>query len=116
MDATGAGTVPLQDLGTNAYPTTLAVFPYSLEKDDAGAFVGPNTEKYWTRWASMSYRRSRLSWHWPSFFLGPIWLGYRRMHAEAFVVTACISPCQFFLCSWQKILMRPCLPRFFSLS
>lgn len=32
MDATGAGTVPLQDLGTNAYPTTLAIFPYSLER------------------------------------------------------------------------------------
>lgn len=72
-------------------PMSLFVHPYKLNKNAAASFVGPNLDKYWKRWISMAARASKTSWHWPSFFLGPIWMGYRRMHSEAFASIAILA-------------------------
>lgn len=86
MEAANEAELTIPSLEDSSTPDTLLIFPHRLGRKSASDFVGPNFEKYWRRWSAMDYRRSRISWNWPAFFLGPVWLGYRRMHVEALVV------------------------------
>lgn len=55
----------------------------TIEASDAEDLVGRNFTSYWTKWAVMSSRGTSYGWNWPAFFLGPIWMAYRRMHTQA---------------------------------
>jgi hypothetical protein len=53
----------------------------SPTEDELRAFVGPNADYYTSAFATAKPEDSlqRLGWNWVGFFLGPIWLLYRRM-------------------------------------
>jgi hypothetical protein len=42
-------------------------------------FVGEKYEYYKEKWESARQKGNKISWNWPAFFLGPIWLVYRKM-------------------------------------
>ena len=83
--------------GTSLPTTSVYIYPYRLDIGAATSFVGHNFAKYWSAWTSMSTRASKASWHWPAFFLGPIWMGYRRMHAEAFASLTLLAVATIFV-------------------
>src|SRR5262249_6518763 len=46
------------------------------------AFFGPNADYYLRQWHGTAGRRSS----WPAFFLGPLWLHYRRLYVPGLLV------------------------------
>lgn len=60
----------------------------TLTAQEAQAAVGRNFTSYWRKWAVMAAKHSTFGWNWAAFFLGPVWLGYRRMHKEAALAVA----------------------------
>lgn len=73
----------MDDLGS-----ALQISGTSLEAADSEAYVGPKHPVYWHKWSNLSVRNSTLGWNWSAFVLGPIWMGYRRMHKEAMISLA----------------------------
>lgn len=60
--------------------------PRDQEDDDLVKFVGKNAYYYKMKWAKMKNPASSISWNWPAFFLGPFWLGYRKMYLPIFIL------------------------------
>lgn len=58
----------------------------ATEKEFA-QFIGDNAEKYVPVFREFDKEgaHNKLSWHWPAFFFGFIWMAYRRMYAWALV-------------------------------
>lgn len=48
-------------------------------------FVGKNKGYYQRKWAGVNDPSSSVSWNWAAFFLGPFWLGYRKMYRHIFI-------------------------------
>ena len=49
-------------------------------------FIGKNADKYLRRFQTFSRDgddRFQLTWHWPAFFTGPIWMLYRKLYLWA---------------------------------
>lgn len=46
-------------------------------------FVGPKADYYDRKWRELEIKKSAVSWNWAAFFLGPLWLAYRRMYLLA---------------------------------
>ncbi|MDO4770184.1 MAG: GYF domain-containing protein [Brachymonas sp.] len=69
---------------------TATAQPHSLSQADPLAlFVGENYPFYARRWAESDQRfGGKLSWNWAAFFLGPIWLVYRKMYAHCAALLA----------------------------
>ncbi|WHY00358.1 DUF2628 domain-containing protein [Neobacillus sp. DY30] len=44
------------------------------------SYVGKKHHYYRRKWDQLENRAIKTSWNWASFFLGPIWLGYRKMY------------------------------------
>jgi hypothetical protein len=61
----------------------------SVASDQAVAqFIGPNVHKFIgvmkrMRDKDASYRKGVVSWCWPAFWLGPVWMLYRKMWVAA---------------------------------
>jgi cell division septation protein DedD len=53
------------------------------EEEALRTFIGPNAHRYIWSWRSQDSRKSVIGWHFPAFFLGPFWLGYRKLFAWA---------------------------------
>lgn len=69
----GAAREPLLVNSPSAVPAGASL----LDRTEAmKIFVGPNYEYFATKWQSNGGR----SWNWAAFFLGPIWLMYRKMY------------------------------------
>jgi hypothetical protein len=43
-------------------------------------FVGKNYDYYINKWNKLENKKSKISWNWAAFFLGPFWFGYRKMY------------------------------------
>ncbi|MDO4794717.1 MAG: GYF domain-containing protein [Brachymonas sp.] len=57
--------------------------------DPLALFVGENYSFYARRWAESDQRfGGKLSWNWAAFFLGPIWMVYRKMYAHCAALLA----------------------------
>lgn len=54
----------------------------SVEENDIRAFVGQNKHYYVDKWRS-SRRPSGAGFNWAAFFLGGLWLAYRKMYVAA---------------------------------
>ncbi len=54
--------------------------------EDTAIFVGRNSEAYVSRFAAFNAGGAGgfiPTWHWPAFFLGPLWLLYRKIYGWA---------------------------------
>lgn len=52
-------------------------------------FVGENYPFYARRWAESDQRfGGKVSWNWAAFFLGPVWMVYRKMYAHCAILLA----------------------------
>lgn len=57
--------------------------------DSLALFVGENYSFYARRWAESDQRfGGKVSWNWAAFFLGPIWMVYRKMYAHCGILLA----------------------------
>ena len=70
--------------------------PHALEGEsesggpeaDLVAFIGDNAHKYMPKFKKFNQGGTdsfALSWHWPVFFLGPLWMLYRKLNGWALV-------------------------------
>lgn len=57
---------------------------------DTERFVGPRADVYAERWATAAVEQARV-FHWPAFFLGFLWLSYRKMTGFAFALGALLA-------------------------
>jgi len=48
--------------------------------DMRAAFVGPKYDYYQCRWSAMASSGRKFSFNWAAFFLGFVWLAYRKMY------------------------------------
>ena len=68
--------------------TELAPEMASVEDEATAVFVGKNYQYYQKKWATAAVKKSPLSWNWAAFFLGIIWMVYRKMYSLAAIVFA----------------------------
>ncbi|MDO5653070.1 MAG: GYF domain-containing protein [Brachymonas sp.] len=52
------------------------------------AFVGQNYGFYASKWAEAERNNAAISWNWAAFFLGPLWMAYRKMYVYCAVFVA----------------------------
>lgn len=80
----------LQDTGELcskcAKPITSTGKPSEIEGNLEEAFIGKNYGFYMNKWSSMKAKRQKRSWNWASFFLGPLWFGYRKMYMPILLI------------------------------
>ena len=57
-----------------------------MQDDAVQMFVGKNYAFYQKKWANAAAENSSMSWNWAAFFLGIIWLVYRKMYLYAAIV------------------------------
>lgn len=50
-------------------------------------FVGNNYDYYIEKWDKIEEKNKKISWNWASFFLGPLWFGYRKMYIPILLIT-----------------------------
>jgi len=60
----------------------------NVEDEAIAAFVGKNYSYYQKKWAAAAAKKSPMSWNWAAFFLGIIWLVYRKMYGLAAIIVA----------------------------
>jgi hypothetical protein len=48
-------------------------------------FIGQKHEYYLKKWAIAENKKGKQSWNWAAFFLGFLWMTYRKMYAYAFI-------------------------------
>lgn len=61
----------------------------NISIDELAAFIGSNNTNHYLKYIDKMHRNSKfISWNWPSFFLGPYWLLYRKVYDLAFILTA----------------------------
>lgn len=61
-----------------------------IPEQTARALVGPKADYYLTKWANTGSDEKMLGFNWPAFFLGPIWMLYRKMYRLAGMFIALI--------------------------
>lgn len=49
-------------------------------------FVGPNYAFFEAKWKQLEAGGKGISWIWPPFFFGELWLAYRKMYTPAFLL------------------------------
>ncbi|KWZ36054.1 DUF2628 domain-containing protein [Burkholderia anthina] len=54
-----------------------------VSTDEIAAYVGKKARWYETKWAIAATRRSKHSWNWAAFLVGPFWMAYRGMYWHA---------------------------------
>jgi len=86
-----------QQSGTPKFEDTLEWRGETLTKDHAADLVGENHDWYWVHWREMSIKGSNISFNWVAGLLGPIWLGFRKMHIHALTLIAVFSSVHFLL-------------------
>lgn len=92
--ATDSGATPLpawlDAVASAAAKAKRSQIPHGPDSTDPLAlFVGENYPFYARRWAESDQRfGGKLSWNWAAFFLGPIWLVYRKMYAHCAALLA----------------------------
>jgi len=60
--------------------------PALLDHEEAlRTFIGKNYEYYANKWGLMPDRKSKSSFNWGGFFLGPLWMVYRKMYLYSWV-------------------------------
>lgn len=61
----------------------------NISIDELATFIGSNNTNYYLKYINIMHSNSKfISWNWPSFFLGPYWLLYRKVYDLAFILTA----------------------------
>ena len=55
-----------------------------LFKEEAEAFIGDMSSYYFEKWET--HRYSTTGWNWAAFLLGVVWLVYRRMYVEIYLI------------------------------
>lgn len=83
----GANDAPAAGGNPYAAPSAVVADPV-VELDDRlkpyADFVGSNFDKYRQKWhLDGKYPNAKDTWHWPAFFLGVLWMLYRKMYALA---------------------------------
>ena len=74
---TGMGnTASTGNTGTN---TTASYEPDAT----AVELIGKNTDYYVSRFQRIKWNGKRISWNWPAFLAGPLWLVYRKLYGWA---------------------------------
>ncbi|WP_432738469.1 DUF2628 domain-containing protein [Maridesulfovibrio sp. FT414] len=73
-----------------------------IEYRDYYAFMGENAAKYYQRFEKFELLGGGFAatWHWPAFFVGPLWFMYRKMYVWALVS---------FLFSWVPYAAFPAM-------
>ncbi|MCA1321477.1 DUF2628 domain-containing protein [Bacillus tianshenii] len=79
-------------------PTQVDFNPNDLQQDVTSAkraktdalraYVGKNAEYYINKWQIETGEVKKDSWNWAAFFLGFLWLGYRKMYSVLFALVA----------------------------
>ena len=57
-----------------------------LDSELEEVFVGKNYDYYINKWNKLENKKSKISWNWAAFFLGPFWFGYRKMYIPVLVI------------------------------
>lgn len=89
LEADGKPVIPLaMDPLTILRPATEA--PAEPTEADWRAFIGPNADSYLAKHQRMRQARYhgtgasfQAAWHWPAFFVAPLWFWYRRLYGWA---------------------------------
>lgn len=58
----------------------------TMQDDAMQTFVGKNYAFYQKKWQNAAAKKSPMSWNWAAFFLGVIWIVYRKMYLYAGIV------------------------------
>ncbi|QNK57448.1 DUF2628 domain-containing protein [Paenibacillus sp. PAMC21692] len=53
-------------------------------------FVGSNRHYYLEKWHSAASPQKRAGWNWVAFFVGPLWLAYRKMNRQLAIYYAVV--------------------------
>ncbi|MDF2858841.1 MAG: hypothetical protein K0Q87_4692 [Neobacillus sp.] len=69
----------------------------SSESDLEEAFVGKKYDFYSNKWSILERKKSKTSWNWAAFFLGPFWFGYRKMYIPVILIAICYFLLDLFL-------------------
>lgn len=59
-----------------------------IAQRDYWEFIGKNAERYLKRFSKFyanGQDKFAFTWHWPAFFLGAIWMAYRKLYGLALV-------------------------------
>jgi hypothetical protein len=59
------------------------------ELELANSLVGKNYDYYKEKWNKLESKKSKTSWNWAAFFLGPLWFGYRKMYIPMVLIAVC---------------------------
>lgn len=61
------------------------------EQRQLAYFVGGEYQRYLTKWAPMLHGQAkRAGWNWAGFFLGGLWMGYRKMYGATIAYYAAL--------------------------
>jgi len=72
-------------------------------EEDFVAYIGKNANKYISKFKKFNISgidNFAATWHWPAFFVGPLWMLYRKLYLY-FIIFSLISLIPFFgIISW----------------
>jgi hypothetical protein len=63
---------------------------HDLTREEVEAFVGNKHSYYWRRWRRAVGGRVRAGFNWAAFFFNFVWLLYRKMYREFFILVAAV--------------------------
>lgn len=70
---------------TESYNESYSYNSSEITDKDLELFVGYKKSAYYlTKWYNMKMAASSVSWNWPAFLFGPIWMLYRKMYLYGF--------------------------------
>lgn len=64
-----------------------------VEKSPRTPYIKDKAEHYWIEFEKLDRLDKKRSWNWCGFFVGPLWMAYRKMYKKAAIVTLLIIIC-----------------------
>lgn len=57
-----------------------------MDTEAIQTFIGKKHDYFLGKWEQAQRNNRTMSWNWPAFLIGPVWLAYRKMYAYTWMV------------------------------